>query len=73
MVTKVQVKVKVWHVEKQGASFWTVRYQTLHNDEYWSWPNTGIKVYWRRERSRCNNWFVVNVFESYCQPSDKSQ
>ena len=25
---------KIQHVEMQSASFWTVRYQTLYDDEY---------------------------------------
>ena len=56
----------------QSASFWTVKYQTLYDGECWYRPNAGIKVYWQRERSRCNNWFEVKVFESYCQPSEKT-
>ena len=36
-------------------------------------PKKGITVYCRRARSRCNNWFEVKVFKSYCQPSEKSQ
>ena len=57
----------------QSVSFWTVKYQTLYHGEYWYWPNAGIKVNWQRERSRCNNWFEVKVFESYCPTSEKSQ
>ena len=65
--------VIIQHVEMQSVSFWTVKYQTLYHGEYWYWPNAGIKVNWQRERSRCNNWFEVKVFESYCPTSEKSQ
>ena len=47
--------------------------QTLCDVEHWYLPNAGIKVYSRRKRSRCNNWFELEVFESFCQPSGKSQ